>query len=180
MKNRWMLAAGAALVLGSAAIGAARAQISAHGGPIDVSSDHFSANDAERMATYQGRVEVLQGQDRMRADLLNVYFRKGESTAPAPANAGPQSSWGQIDHLEAIGNVYLVTPTQIVRGDRAVYTQASDTIVVTGNVILTQGENVMHGERLVVQVGAKRSTMESGAGRVRSVFYPDKKQGAPH
>lgn len=180
MNMRWWIGAAAALATVAAGAGA-MAQISAHGGPIDVSSDHFQANDAEREATYSGKVEVLQGQNRMRSDLMNVYFRKSGAPAAQPVNASPQSSWGQIDRLEAIGNVYFVTPTQIVRGDRAEYTQASDTLVVTGNVVVTQGENVMHGERLVVQVGAKRSTMESNTGRVRSVFYPDQKQqGGAH
>jgi lipopolysaccharide export system protein LptA len=178
MKN-WAIAAGAAVLLGLGAFGAAQAQLSAKGGPIDVTGDHFQANDAERVATYQGKVEVLQNGNRLRTDLLNIYFRKGAAAAK-PASGAVSGGWGDIDHLEAIGNVYFVTSTQVVRGDKAVYTQAADTIVVTGNVVVTQGENVMHGERLVIQVGAGKTTMDSN-GRVRGVFFPDKsKQGGAH
>ena len=65
----------------------------------------------------------------------------------------------------------------VVRGDKAVYTRADDTLVVTGDVVLTQGQNVLKGSRLVVYVGAGRATMDQGPGRVRGVFYPDNK---PH
>ena len=82
---------------------------------------------------------------------------------------------GDIERLEAAGNVYFVSPTQVVRGDNAVYTQAADTLVVTGDVVLTQGQNVLKGSRLVVQVGAGRATMDEGPGRVRGVFYPETK-----
>ena len=84
---------------------------------------------------------------------------------------------GDIERMVATGNVYFVTPTQVVRGDEATYTRASDTIVVTGDVILTQGENVLTGSRLTVEVASGRATMDGApteAGRrVRGVFYPD-------
>ena len=58
------------------------------------------------------------------------------------------------------------------------YTQADDTIVVTGDVVATQGENVAKGSRLIVHVKAGTSEMvgEPGTGRVRTVVYPNKKQ----
>ena len=73
--------------------------------------------------------------------------------------------------LEASGNVYFVTPEQTIRGDRAVYTPANDTIVLTGDVILTQGQNVMTGGRLTYTTRTEAAQMD-GAGRVQGVFYP--------
>ena len=55
---------------------------------------------------------------------------------------------GDPDRVEATGTVYFVTPTQSMRGDRAVYTINNGEVVVTGNVILTQGQNVLTGGRL--------------------------------
>ncbi|HWE47727.1 MAG TPA: LptA/OstA family protein [Caulobacteraceae bacterium] len=166
------LAGAAALVMGAVA----EAQISPTGGPIDISADHVTADNNAHSATYEGHVEALQGGNRMRSDTLNVFFKQHAGTpASSTKNDGPASSWGGIDHLEAIGNVYFVTPTQVIRGDRADYTQATDTLVVTGQVVVTQGEDVMRGTRLTYVRSTGKSTMDAGGGRVRTIFYPDKK-----
>jgi lipopolysaccharide export system protein LptA len=177
--KRWALAAGAALIV---CVTAAQAQISGKGGPIDISADNFALDNNQKVATYKGKVELLQDQNRLRTDQLNIYF------GSAPQNSGGQTAganplgganWGDVDRLEAVGNVYFVTPTQTVRGDKAVYTKATDTLVVTGTVVALQGENVMKGSRLVVRVATGQTTMEGAGetGRVRGVFYPKQNQG---
>ncbi len=173
MKRLITIAIAGALTL---AAGAAQAQLSSKKGPIDISADHSSADNNTHTATYEGKVEALQNDNRLRTDLLHIYFKQaagGAKTSSDPA----ASSWGNIDHLEAVGNVYFVTPTQVIRGDHAVYTQDSDTIVVTGQVVMTQGENVMRGSRLVYDHKTGKSTMDADTqtGRVRTVLYPDKK-----
>ena len=49
--------------------------------------------------------------------------------------------------------------------------------MITGDVILTQGENVMTGSRLTIVVSTNRATMDgapsASGSRVRGVFYPD-------
>ena len=177
MNRTWIIG----LVATAAALagGVAQAQLSKKGGSISVSSDHFSASGPANTATYIGHVEALQDDNRMRADNLVIYFQS-RSAAPAPKtgadNAPGMSS--KIDHMVATGNVFLVTPTQVIRGDEAVYTKADDTVVVTGQVVATQGQNVMVGTRLVYHHTSGQSTMDSNTGRVRSVLYPDTKPPA--
>ncbi|HYE42195.1 MAG TPA: LptA/OstA family protein [Caulobacteraceae bacterium] len=169
--KRWT----AAMLVAAAcvAVGSAQAQIAPGGGPIDIGADDLDVNDVARTMTWSGKVEALQGQNRLRADRVVVYYGKSGGAA---ADGG--ASMGDIEKLEARGNVYFVSPTQVVRGDVAVYTQATDTLVVTGEVILKQGENVLKGSRLVVQVGAGRATMDKDSNsRVRGVFYPNSRKG---
>jgi lipopolysaccharide export system protein LptA len=163
---------GAAAALATAVVlgVAAQAQIMAKGGNVEISADHSTADNNAHIATYSGRVEVLQGANRLRADLLNIYFKEHGS-----AKSGSGSSLGNVDRYEAIGNVFYVTPTQVIRGDKAVYTQDTDTLVVTGQVVLRQGQNVMVGTRLTYVRSTGKSSMESDTGRVRSVLYPDDK-----
>ena len=86
---------------------------------------------------------------------------------------GASGAGGEISSVTASGNVYYVTPNETIRGDRAVYTISNATIVVTGDVILTQGKNVLTGARLVYNVRTESARMESGAGgRIQGVFYP--------
>lgn len=156
-------------------MGVAQAQIAPGGGPIDIGADDLSVDNNARTQTWSGNVEALQGTNRLRADRVVVYHGRG--SGQAEGGAAPNAAMGDIEKLEARGNVYFVSPTQVVRGDMAVYTQASDTLVVTGDVVLTQGQNVLKGSRLVVHVGAGKATMDEGPGRVRGVFYPDSKKG---
>lgn len=104
----------------------------------------------------RGRAELTQGTNRMRADTV---------TATTPNN--------ELTRVEATGNVYYVTPNETIRADHAVYTTSNDTIVLTGDVILSQGKSVMTGSRLTYNV--RTETAEMGGGRVQGVFYP---QGA--
>jgi lipopolysaccharide export system protein LptA len=161
-----------------AAAGDASAQISGKKGPIDITGDSMDVRDPDHLVVWKGRVEALQNGDRMRTDLLNIYYK----AAPKPAGGaakGPQApgaDFGDIDHMEAIGNVYFVTPGQIARGDKAVYTAASQTIVITGDVVLTRGEDVGRGSRLVIDLANGHSTLEGGGTgplpRPRVIIYP--------
>jgi lipopolysaccharide export system protein LptA len=73
-----------------------------------------------------------------------------------------------------------VTPDRNARGDHAVYTQADDQIVMTGDVIVVQGQDVARGDKLIINVAAHQARMVSAAtglgkpGRVRGVYFPDK------
>ena len=108
----------------------------------------------------RGAVELVQGQNRFRADAMSGLQQQSDS------------------RIEATGNVYFVTPTQTIRGDRATYTTANDQIVVTGDVILTQGQNVMTGSRLTYNVRTETARIDGGqSGRVRGVFYPSSTGG---
>lgn len=110
--------------------------------------------------TLEGNAEATQGDNRLRAGRLNLVT----------------SGDGALTRIEASGDIYYVTPTETMRGDRAVYTPADDTVVITGDVILTQGENVMTGARLTYNVRSGTARMEGGgqAGRVQGVFYPNR------
>jgi len=124
----------------------------------------FGGDDTELgPGTYAliGRAEITQGANRLRADRVNLSF--GDDNG--------------VTRVEAIGQVYFVTPTQTMRGDRAVYDLNTDELVVTGEVILAQGENVLRGGRLVYNVRTETGRMAgapTAAGdRVQGVFYPE-------
>lgn len=154
--KRSVVAAAAALSL-LAVVGGATAQSRANVSrqPIQV-----GANTGEYTPTgfsLRDQVEITQGPNRLRADAIE----------------GARGSGDQINTVTASGGVYYVTPNETIRGDRAVYTVSNATIVVTGDVILTQGKNVLTGSRLTYNVDTGAASMASGAGsRIQGVFYP--------
>lgn len=110
----------------------------------------------------RGRAEVIQGENRLRADSIEIAQSGGSTTGAT-----------------ATGDVYYVTPNESIRGDRAVYDVRAATVTVTGDVILTQGRNVLTGGRLVYNIDTGEAQMagapRGGAAgrRIQGVFYPD-------
>lgn len=121
----------------------------------------WGADEVSRTPTtlsLRGRAELTQGDNRIRADRVEGTISNGDLT-----------------RVEASGNVYFVTPEQTIRGDRATYTPANDTIILTGDVILTQGQNVMTGGRLTYNTRTEAAQMDGASGgRVQGVFYPER------
>lgn len=165
----------ASLVLAATLPGYACAQVIAGSGPLNISGDHSELVQNGKEMIFRGRVEVIRGDNRLRCDTLQVFFQP-KTSAPRSRTAGALDS-SNIDHVVAEGDVYIVTPDEVVRGDTAVYTAADDTIVTTGKeVILKRGEHVEVGSRLVVQRTKGVATLEGGpSGRPRLIFFPKEK-----
>lgn len=155
-----LLAAVTALSLALPGVGDAQNSGQAADAPVSWGGDLFEYTP--NGFTLTGRAEMTQGGNRLRADRLTFVTADGDLT-----------------RAEASGSVYFVTPEQTMRGDRAVYDLGTDQVTVTGDVILTQGENVVTGGRLVYNVTTGNARMEGAptahGDRVRGVFYP---QGA--
>jgi lipopolysaccharide export system protein LptA len=153
--SRVLSAAAVALAMVAIPVaGEAQSPVNSSDAPISFGAD--SGEYVGNTVTLRGRAELIQGQNRLRADRVSGLSQTGES------------------RIEATGNVYFVTPEQTIRGDSAVYTTADDMIVVTGDVILTQGQNVLTGSRLTYNVRTQTARIEAGGqgGRIRGVFYP--------
>lgn len=142
-------------------------------GPLDVSADDLEVFDQENRVVYSGDVNAVRGQARLRADRVEVFFEPRRGTG---------TGFGALRRLEARGDVYYVTPTEVARADFAVYDFEADQIVMTGEVVLTQGCNVSTGQRLVADLETGVSELAGSAetgDRVRSVFFPDEDTEAP-
>jgi lipopolysaccharide export system protein LptA len=166
------------LILLALAGGAARAQIETHSNaPIDITADQAEVVQSKCMAIWRGSAEANQDQSRLRADTITVFSK------PKPAGehaSDAQAACGGTERIEADGHVFYVTPDRNARGDHAVYTQATDQIVMTGDVIVVQGQDVARGDKLIIDVSSHQARMVSDAtgpgraGRVRGVYFPDK------
>ena len=175
------LTAGLLLTAATLVAAPAAAQFSPGGGPIDITADQLELVDAQHLAVWKGAVEALQGRNRMRTDVLNIYFAGTPSANAANGSTGaPGRNWGKVQRMEAEGNVFYVSPAQTARGDHALYEAGSNTLTITGDVIVSQGQSVVHGDRLLIDTKTGRATMGAGAhsGRVRGVFYPNGANGS--
>ncbi len=162
MKPVKHLAAATALIAMAAP---ASAQLSAAGGPIAYSADSLEYFDDARRLVLRGDVEVVQDDATLRTQALTLLF--GQSGQPS--SEGPAA--GDIERMEAEGEVFYIRPEQTARGDRAVYEAAADTVTFTGNVVVVSPENVIRGETLTLNISGGRTAIRPAPGqRVQGAF----------
>lgn len=149
------------------------AQIARQGGPIDITSEELQVLDAERAAIFIGNVDAKQGDARLQTQRLRVEFAQGGG------GQGLGGNFGEIQRLIAEGRVFYTTPRERAAGDRGVYNVQTDEITLTGNVTVTRGDNVIAGDKIVIDVRGGRTTITSGRDqsrepgkRVRTVIIP--------
>jgi lipopolysaccharide export system protein LptA len=101
------------------------------------------------------------------------------AAAPKPAGGGALGDGGnQISKIEARGEVIITTDQdQTTTSDWALYDVPAQLVTVGGNVVLTQGKNVLKGDRLVIDLKTGESRFEntgngSTGGKIRALFMP--------
>lgn len=124
--------------------------------PVEVSADQLAVNQADGTAVFTGNVLVGQGAMRLSAGRVKVDY-----TADGTG----------ISKLFASEGVTLINATDAAESREAVYTIDTGNVVMTGDVLLTQGGNALSGQKLVINLKAGTGVME---GRVQTVFQPGK------
>lgn len=142
--------------------------------PIQFESEQLEVHDQDKTAVFTGHVIVRQGTTVLKTDHLVVTY-VGSPTGGQPAPAGtqaPAASDGpqQVKRIDATGNVLVTSTNQTASGDAAVFDTAANTIVLTGNVVLTQGDNVIRGQKLMIDVTTSEAKMLGG--RVQMLIAP--------
>ena len=141
--------------------GAAAGQTSGFGSaqdtrqPVEVTADNLSVDQRTGKAVFSGNVLSGQGQMRLAADRVTVTYAQG--------------SQQRISALRAEGNVTLSSGQDAAEARTADYDVESGNVVLTGDVLLTQGGNVLAGDKVTVNLATGTAT---AAGRVRSVLQP--------
>ncbi len=126
--------------------------------PVQVDADSLTVNQADGTAVFSGNVRVGQGEMRLAAATVRVeYAADGKA----------------IRQLHASGGVTLASASDAAEAREAVYTIADGHVVMTGDVLLTQGQSAISGQKLVIDLKAGTGVME---GRVSTIFVPGKKQ----
>lgn len=144
---------------------------SASNDPIQIEADRLEVRDEEKLAIYQGNVRVRQGDTLLKTAELRIHYT-GEAAGGAPGSG--------VERIETAGAVTVQSGNQTAKGDRAVFEMAKDLVTMTGNVVLTEGDNVVRGDKLVVDLKAKKARMvsasSSGSGRVQTIINPNQKR----
>ncbi len=148
----------------------ALAQIGQRDAPIEITSAQSEYLQNEGRGVYTGNVVATQGDAQIKTEKLTAVCSKG------PAGSNGEPSCDELEQLIAEGSVFYMAPDVRIRGDRAQYDFPSDTITITGDVILSRGEDgVVKGTRVVYSIGEGRTVITAGEKRVVTLFNTAKK-----
>jgi lipopolysaccharide export system protein LptA len=132
--------------------------------PIFVSSDRMEMDRQKNVLIYLGRVVVVQDDMTLRSDKLTTYF---------------DTDLGQMKQAIAEGKLVQVTRGErVATGTKAVFDGVTQTITMTGNPMMRQGNSEVSGERIIYFMIEDRAVIEGGpANRVKGTIFPDELQG---
>ncbi|MGV1014426.1 MAG: LptA/OstA family protein [Methyloceanibacter sp.] len=164
--------------------------------PIDIESDVLVVHDSKKYATFKGNVKAVQGTTTLLARELDVHYvggrekLTGAGTTTASNEVASTSDAGtvsttvkrddgtQITKIEAKGEVVITSEDdQTTTSDWALYDVPTQMVTVGGNVVLMQGQNVLKGDRLIIDLKTGESRFENTGntatgGRIRALFMP--------
>ena len=139
--------------------------------PIEIAADALEVQQDKQIAVFSGNVDAQQGIIKLRADRIWVHYQGDAAEDAARA----------ISKIDAEGKVFFSSGTETAEGDQGTYNVDNGVITLTGEVVLTQGNNVIKGNRLVFDLTTGQSTMDGdksgGDGRVRGLFVPRRNGG---
>jgi lipopolysaccharide export system protein LptA len=160
--------------------------------PIKIAADKLEVRDKSKIAIFTGDVHVIQGETNLRCRELTVFYEQDASPAGVKKTADASKADGskrddsksdasksdaskgttgqQIRRMEAKGSVVVTQNDQRIVGDRAEFDPRANTVTMIGNVIVTKGDNVLRGQRMVVNLTTNIVQVDSRGGRVEGIF----------
>lgn len=148
--------------------------------PVKIDAATLEVRDKDKVATFGGNVHLVQGDTTLRCKTLLVFYDQ-DSDASTMKTATPVAPGGgkqSIRRLEAKGSVIVTQKDQRATGENGVFDMKANTVTLSGNVMISQGPQVIQGDRLVVNLTTGVSRVEcdnspNGQCRVRALINPN-------
>jgi lipopolysaccharide export system protein LptA len=157
--------------------------------PVNIEADSLEVDDRKKVAVFRGNVSATQGDVNMKSKEIEVSYNgasnktaSADNSAPA-ASAAPFGGGGEITQIDAKGDVFItMKPSkegdkpQTAKSDWALFDVKKQQVTMGGGeVVLTQGENVLRGTKLIVDITTGLSRFENKGGRIGAIFTPPPK-----
>ncbi len=142
---------------GAAQLGSFKDDDSDQKGPVEVTSDRMRSENKGEKIVFSGNVIGRWGNMEIRSDILEIYDR-------------PEDKGGS-DEVVAIGNVKLKKENKRAEGDRAVYYDSAQKVILTGSpkAYAWEDDNKIEGREMIFLLEEDRFLVKD---RVIMKFYP--------
>ncbi|WP_298353536.1 LptA/OstA family protein [Rhodoblastus sp.] len=145
--------------------------------PINISADKLDYFDKQQKAIYTGNVVVIQGDTRLKAAILTIYF-DGKQADGKTASGPALGSNSGVRRMEGKGPIVITSKDQVGTGDSLLYDKPRNRFTLLGNVALSQGDNVTRGDKMDYDLSSGQAVVTS-KGRVHSLIIPSDESQKP-
>ncbi len=125
--------------------------------PVEITADRMEFQRKQSTIVYKGNVQVVRDGVKIASEVLMArYDAKG----------------GVLTSVVAEGKVRVSHGGRVMTGDKAVFDGVEETITVSGNTVVRDGNSSISGSRITIYVNEDRSVVENSEGRVKAVIFP--------
>ena len=126
---------------------------------LEITSDRMRSENGGQKIIFSGNVAVTKEGMSITSDILEVYNTPDKK---------------QTQEIVAIGNVKISRGDKKAKGDRAVYLEHIQKIILTGNpkAVAWEADNIIEGREMIFLMDKDRFVVHE---RVRAKLFPQKK-----
>lgn len=141
-------------------------------GPIKISSGKLEFFYNEKRIVYRGAVVATRDNGTIKSDLLTVTYEEQPSpngkpaptaSSPSATETNPAARRQRIKDAVAEGSVEITSANGNATCKKAIFNEIKRTVVLSGNAVLRDGDNVVKGETITVYLDESRVTVEGNA-----------------
>ena len=128
--------------------------------PVEITAERMRSENGGQKIVFSGNVISYWDDLKITSDILEIYNSEDKK---------------ETDEIVAIGNVFITRGEKRARGDRAVYLDKLQKIILTGSPKATawEGQDIIEGREMIFLLEADRFIVNE---RVRMMLYPKEKE----
>lgn len=127
--------------------------------PIQIAADSLEVADEKGTAVFLGKVEVVQGSTILKTSRLFVEYARDSEGRVGPG--------GNINRIEASGGVAVRSRDQHATAQKAEVDLRTQIATLSGDVSVSQGNNVIEGCLVTVNMKTNNIEVKPCGGRVK-------------
>ncbi len=130
--------------------------------PIKITSDRLISDNKSDIISFEGHVKAVKGDLTIKAKKIDILSNK-ES--------------GGVKMIVARGDVHIYQHDKHATGEKAIYYEKQQKIILTGNPKSWEKENVITGNEMLFDIKRDKIVVkQSKKEQVRVIFYPKEKK----
>jgi lipopolysaccharide export system protein LptA len=133
----------------------------------------MDALNEKQMVVFSGNAIVKQADWVLKTDRLTLYYKK-ETEKKDKSGTKELGAAGDLEKIEASGNVIVTQKMKVATSDEAVYLQDSGQIIMTGNPVIRERKNTIKGCKVTIYLNEDRGLVEKCEGKKVSMeIHPE-------
>lgn len=119
---------------------------------VEIEADRLDVDTHAGQAVFRGNVKAVKGAIQVKGEMLTLSY---------------DSSTQKVTSLIAENHVYVIWEDKQASCNKAIYQLNRNVMELTGDVLITKGQERLSGQKVVVDMNSDTQMVEGGSGRVK-------------